>query len=228
MKAFIWLFLSIFLTLDASAASISWIATGQITQIESDLVTDLQVGDLFTLRINFDSLTPDLDSSDDRGRYLGEWITLDIGTYQAQNLGSVNYAPQISVSNQWNGAAGDELTFNSGIKAHSAPLLGDRELVSIVSQFRDDQGSIFNSDSLPSIPPDLELIEQANLELLFSNNYTPGIGAFDARWIYGNITSITAVPVPTAFWLFGSGLIGLLSVAKRKFAHNVNQALSAQ
>jgi len=32
--------------------------------------------------------------------------------------------------------------------------------------------------------------------------------------------SVTAVPVPTAFWLFGSGLLGLIQIARRKKAHN--------
>jgi len=32
------------------------------------------------------------------------------------------------------------------------------------------------------------------------------------------ITAVSTVPVPAAFWLFGSGLIGLISVTKRK--HN--------
>jgi hypothetical protein len=29
---------------------------------------------------------------------------------------------------------------------------------------------------------------------------------------------VSAVPVPAAFWLFGSGLIGLIGVARRKKA----------
>ena len=32
----------------------------------------------------------------------------------------------------------------------------------------------------------------------------------------GILTSITAVPVPAAVWLFGSGLIGLIGIARRK------------
>lgn len=31
-----------------------------------------------------------------------------------------------------------------------------------------------------------------------------------------NVSAVTAVPVPMAFWLFGSGLIGLVAVARRK------------
>lgn len=34
--------------------------------------------------------------------------------------------------------------------------------------------------------------------------------------IFGNLSSVTVVPIPTAVWLFGSGLLGLMGVAKRK------------
>jgi len=33
-----------------------------------------------------------------------------------------------------------------------------------------------------------------------------------------HVTSVSAVPVPAAVWLFGSGLIGLAGFAKRKKA----------
>jgi len=32
------------------------------------------------------------------------------------------------------------------------------------------------------------------------------------------VTEITAVPVPAAMWLFGSGLLGLISMTRRKAA----------
>ena len=32
------------------------------------------------------------------------------------------------------------------------------------------------------------------------------------------VTSISAVPVPAAVWLFGSGLLGLLGISRRKAA----------
>ena len=48
----------------------------------------------------------------------------------------------------------------------------------------------------------------------FGNNYAN----FDAQEL--TITSYTpsAIPVPAAVWLFGSGLLGLVGVARRKKA----------
>ena len=43
-------------------------------------------------------------------------------------------------------------------------------------------------------------------------------GAVDSSWlnVYLTLTSITPVPVPSAIWLSGSGLLGLIGAARRK------------
>lgn len=46
------------------------------------------------------------------------------------------------------------------------------------------------------------------------SNYVSG----DPGYIVGNDASVSAVPVPAAAWLFGSGLLGLIGVARRKAA----------
>lgn len=51
-------------------------------------------------------------------------------------------------------------------------------------------------------------------DLWYVNIHTVDIPAGEIR---GQILSdVSAVPVPAAFWLFGSGLVGLLTVLKRK------------
>ena len=55
------------------------------------------------------------------------------------------------------------------------------------------------------------------------DNGAAGFGGWTAQWYYvGTLTDFTAppavVPVPAAVWLFGSGLLGLVGVARRKKA----------
>ena len=48
-------------------------------------------------------------------------------------------------------------------------------------------------------------------------NITDGSGALEVPMTFGAGTvNISAVPVPAAAWLFGSGLIGLVGIARRK------------
>ena len=44
-------------------------------------------------------------------------------------------------------------------------------------------------------------------------------GANDmGSWVYRDTNFLSQVPIPAAVWLFGSGLIGLVGVARRKKA----------
>ncbi len=70
---------------------------------------------------------------------------------------------------------------------------------------------------------------------ILQNNYDASTGAFTYKWentsnatVYGTPTSVTyditlhgngtvsTVPVPAAFWLFGSGLLGLIGVGGKR------------
>jgi hypothetical protein len=58
---------------------------------------------------------------------------------------------------------------------------------------------------------------------LFTGYTGPQSGTWDTSSVFGgmdlsNITAYTVVPVPAAVWLFGSGLLGLVGVARRKRA----------
>ena len=88
-----------------------------------------------------------------------------------------------------------------------------------------DVGSVATpySDTLQLLPADMQgATPMAGTEasIGFIDGPFPGIqGMLDIG--SGNslhVTSVSAVPVPTAVWLFGSGLLGLIGVARRKSA----------
>ena len=70
-------------------------------------------------------------------------------------------------------------------------------------------GSIRNSNNNGGINPATEEIVDVN----FGEEYITDL-AFDP----GQLTLAAAVPVPAAVWLFGSGLLGLVGMARRKKA----------
>ena len=45
--------------------------------------------------------------------------------------------------------------------------------------------------------------------------------AFDIDWVWGSDAprvGVSAIPIPAAAWLFGSGLLGMIGIARRKKA----------
>ena len=77
----------------------------------------------------------------------------------------------------------------------------------------DSSGSVFSDTSLP-----LNLsLNDFDIRTLILRSGQPN----DIKYqIDGEITalSVSAVPIPAAVWLFGSGIIGLIGVARRKKA----------
>lgn len=223
MKIGLWLLSAIVVFFSNQAFTATWLFTGNITSIDTGLVTNMHTGDTFTVRVDFDPNTNDLyefnpprSQEELRGRYEAEWITLTSANFQATNLGPVNYAPDIIVSDNFNQSGWDELAINSGLQRHNSIQQGDRDLVSITLGLRDTDATVFGSDRLPLPLPNFSEFELNEFSMLFSNDYTAGIVAFDAKWVSGSITSISEVPIPATAWFFGSALLGLLG--KKRFA----------
>jgi hypothetical protein len=178
----------------------------------------METRDIFTVKVDFDPSTPDLyefdpprTQDDNRGRYEADWITFSSDSFLATNL----YAPDILVSDDFNQSGWDEIAVNSGLQRHNSIQQGDRDLVAISFGLRDADATVFASDQLPSSLPSLGEFEFIEFSMLFSNDYTAGIVAFDAKWVHGSIIGMSEVPIPAAAYLFGSALLGLCMV-KRK------------
>ena len=113
----------------------------------------------------------------------------------------------------------DDSVLVAGTGTISFADLGNDMTISVGSMTYTDTMDVFGGG-------DLSLFNGA----FDSLNYSTGDGVFDSADIafFGDIYlvgawdansfSVTAVPVPAAVWLFGSGLIGLAGFARRKKA----------
>ena len=100
----------------------------------------------------------------------------------------------------------------------------------------------FNWDNVIGVDPNFIVFDEAGLMALYDSLIGEQFGFYNSKYsytctevdIYGNcigsqtgfvdisgggyaiLTATTVIPIPTAFWLFGSGLIGLIGIARRK------------
>ncbi len=118
---------------------------------------------------------------------------------------------------------GDTISGSTLIKGLTVvPILEGDGLIALAPEGIDVGSATPYSDSLQSNPADTQgpapLAATSNSLGLGVDSPLPGIvGYFDIG--SGNslhVTSVSAVPVPAAVWLFGSGLLALVGFAKRK------------
>ena len=77
-------------------------------------------------------------------------------------------------------------------------------------------GSLINSSTWTGITYDLGAVPAGAVAAFLE--ISQAIGPFDDGEVLIDNVDLSAVPVPAAVWLFGSGLLGLIGVARRKKA----------
>ena len=120
--------------------------------------------------------------------------------------------------------SGQDLTFNFGFDIIAlASASGDLASAEATVDFLDDLGAV---DILAIASASVGIVPAADATGDASQSgfieFTLGAGGVNAMSISGfvdsNGTAESVVPVPAAVWLFGSGLLGLVGVARRKQA----------
>jgi len=182
--------------LPAMAAPVTFQFVGDVTAVSGGLNPPFNSSQTLTGSYTFNSATPDSNPSANIGRYNGtiQALTVSVGGYTA-TLGnsSSNF---IEIRNQ---PSSDRYELR-------APLTG--ALVNGFSPLRfridlvDPTASAFANDHLPTTPPSLSSFSTKGFRIVFED------GDGNAR-IRGTLTSLTAVPLPTAVVLFGAGLVAL-------------------
>jgi len=177
----------------------------------------------------FDSDAPDANGSPTVGQYNGAIEALSFSvtkpiTGDAYQFGFHSAGPLNSIAVNANGTPIDQSYVLSASVQNVSPngaIVDDGDyfardfFINLVKP----TGSVFTTDSLTETAPTLSpfsLYHAVNNPLgQFRLVFAGGDGD---HTIIGNLTSLTvsAVPIPAAVWLFGSGVIGLIGLARRK------------
>ena len=136
------------------------------------------------------------------------FLSIDVPTYQ---FGALEFKVQGSIRFQ---ISPNNYDVTGGVRYGgmdaSSLLLGELDDF-LIGLGTASNNTVFPNDSLPVSPPDLALFE--------SNNFSFTSEQLGLAGIPGRITSLESqavVPVPAAVWLFGSGIICLIGIARRK------------
>ena len=234
--------IGLFMPATGNAHSLNMIFTGELVAADQHslggMVTEptrLSRRSLVSGFLTFNADTIDSNASDAVGQYNGAisnlWLSVT-NIVGAPYLFSFNPAGPLNAIhvNADPLAANQSYTISAGINnvVPSGPIMDGDNYYSLdfFLNLLKPSSSVFASDALPAtLPGSSPFSPYSNLmnpdgqfRLVFANSQGD-------HTLIGNLTSLAAVPLPAAAWLFGSGVIGLIGFARRKM-HTKAQSLS--
>jgi hypothetical protein len=196
----------------ALATLVTYNFTGAVGEVSTPLFSALNAGQTLTGSFTFDNAIADSKTgSASTGRYNDAITSFNV------NLGV------------WSASLGSEGSHNNNvIKIGNgssdtfevrAPLSGDGvgsyEPLYFRLTLKDPSGTVFGDDSLPSTGPSLSSFASDRFRIVFTSE--TGIAK-----VRGNLTSLTAVPLPASVIMFGAGLIALVGLGTGSWRRSHN------
>ena len=227
----------------ANAAQVIYAVTGQLTAVGSAQLwgDTLVVGDAYQLQVTLEDSVDyatsenvveyDIvgwDLSLDGGTHTITWSSTDPRQYTFNLLNGIpevnSFPDTINIDSPFDYFGALPLPSGTSTVFTEFYILEDPDWT-MRTRLQDDSGTALTStDLLPSFPVssfnDLDpALSPFRLSLGQVLIFDPDRGYID-RFIelQGDISSKTVVPLPPAVWLFGSGLLGLAGIARRRKA----------
>ena len=211
------MFVSIlYLPMPIHAAIVSYGFSGSITQITDpdNLLSGIAIAPIvstFTGTLKYDySQISTINFGPTAKGYPGLGVTVQVdGTYNF-----IGNDPFVQIGN--NGGFGDHFSIADGDPDTIFDInVGDFQQLQVF--LTDSSATAFQDLSLPG---SLDLSDFDGRKLILRGGiYGSSSGSLDSQYIIdGVITSLTpmAVPIPSAVWLFSSGVVGLIGIYRRK------------
>ena len=164
----------------------------------------------------------------------GSWAPSGIAPYQFDdNSNGTQWLYGFSLDNRWQGiGAGTGMLYSlNGASNNANTLLSDDFMTSAIGTYRDGQEVAVDtaSSDTTSVGGNSSSWSVNNSTVNFTIDLTGTTLAgnnenFAFHWamtcandtIEGEVTGLAAIPLPASVWLMGSGLLGLVSIARRR------------
>lgn len=204
-----------------SAASVTYSFSGTVTEVPAEFSNVSSVGDLFTGTYTFDPDALPITSL----RSYDEYAPITAFQFSSPTVSGSSELGRIAISNRdlEGGQSADGYRVNIGSffsgSTISAPQVNGFSVLGFIIDMVDFSGSTFTSTALP-VGTDFVQSFQENGSMSFNIDFAPPDSNTQApSSISGRLNSLeaTVVPLPSALYLFASGLLGL-SFMRRKNA----------
>jgi len=192
----------------AMAASITYIFTGDVTQVESLVSPQFNTSMKMKASMTVDVDTVDQDPDDSSGTYGVQSFTVTIGDYKAtlgpSRAGSIQFLNNSPDLKGLDGVAALMEELNGANENFNGNFFGPRLFgIGLVGP-----SDLWGSVALPMSAPSLE-----SFDSLIFKEFRLAFGPEGvAGGVSGDVTSLTVVPLPAAVLLFGAGLIALVGL----------------
>lgn len=191
----------------AHAALITFKFEGNVNAINPLLNPPFTLSDKFQGFYSFNSLTPDRDPDARTGSYRLANASLTLGG-KTYSMGTVlpNFIAVVLQDGLSNSPSYNVVTTLTGSDVNGFfPASLTLKLAG---------NNLFTNDSLPLSPPGLANLNTNSIRFDMGG-FDPRTGILGTAGVSGEITSLTAVPLPGAVLLFGTGLISLAALGRR-------------
>ncbi len=232
-------------SMSSAQANVTFKFEGELTHVDNSLAGTFSTGDKFTGTYTFDETLSHPENEQDSASFEDSISAMSFATknykasatngdihhdFQGGNFYSVSFSPL-------SGSQIDNFALEGMFLSWTAtnfidpfvPIANPGYVPDFLPWFRDNndgQIDYFDADgNLVFRGEGGELIGNPDQPLFFDDG-TPvspdgqfGLSFSDGQSFVstqGDLSSVTVVPIPTAIWLFGSGLLGLIGIAKRK------------
>jgi len=190
-------------TMEPAAGSIvTFEIGGTLTEVSGP--SGLVVGDLFSGMFSYSTgqIGMNVPGSGDITRYLFESYTLTVKGQTVTATGG-----DIGV---YNIPGFDHFKLNDTSAGVVTGSMNGIQVSQLSLALTDLTGNVFTTTSLPTTLDLENFADLRRIDITFSDG-TNGNGS-----AFGGITSLNAVPIPAALWLFGSGLAAMAGLARRR------------